>query len=131
MQLTANQQYVLVALQQANSPLNAYELLEQLRKPGFNAPVQVYRALDKLVEHGLVHRLETLNAYVTCSHPNNCEQGFTAFAICNTCGHADEFEVKDVGLRHWAKNHAFIIENTVIEIRGQCAACSSRIQADK
>ncbi len=130
MQLTTNQQNVLAALEQASSPLSAYELLKQLSKPGFNAPAQVYRALSRLVEHGLVHRLETLNAYIACSHPNDCESGFTAFSICDTCGQADEFAVKDVGLRRWAKSHAFVIENTVIEVRGQCATCAKRVQTE-
>ncbi|MEM8560661.1 MAG: Fur family transcriptional regulator [Pseudomonadota bacterium] len=124
MTLTANQQYVLTALREASNPLSAYALLEQLRKPGFSAPAQVYRALDKLIEHGLAYRLETLNAYVACSHQSHCERNLMAFAICDTCGQADEFEVNDGDLRHWAKSHAFDLERTVIEIRGRCATCA-------
>ena len=124
MSLTANQKYTLSALHQANGPLTAYELLERLRKQGFKAPTQVYRALDKLIEQGLVHRLETLNAYVTCSYPSHCKLNFTAFAICDICGNADEFAVNPVGLNHWVKNHGFILESSVIEIRGQCIKCA-------
>lgn len=129
MKLTANQQYVLAALRQAKSPLSAYALLDQLRKPGFNAPAQVYRALERLMGHGLAHRLETLNAYVACSHPNGCERSVTAFAICETCGNTDEFGVNDVGLRHWAENNAFALESSVIEIRGQCSSCAGQKRA--
>lgn len=129
MRLTANQQRVLTTLQQAKVPLSAYTLLERLRKPGFNAPTQVYRALERLVEYGLVHRLETLNAYVTCSR-QNCRHSFMAFAICDTCGHIDEFVDEDLSrsLGRWAKNHAFALGSTAIEIRGQCANCTGFAQ---
>ena len=130
MQLTANQQYVLTGLKEADSPLSAYSLLERLRKPGFSAPAQVYRALDRLIERGLVHRLETVNAYVACSHPTDCKHGSVAFAICDTCGYTDEFAVNDSDLRHWAKNHAFCLDATVIEIRGRCAICAKPVQAE-
>lgn len=131
MQLTTNQQRVFTTLQQAKEPLSAYALLKLLRKPGFNAPTQVYRALDRLVQHGLVHRLETLNAYVTCSH-QDCKKSVIAFAICDTCGHIDEFSDKDLSrsLGRWAKNHTFALGSTAIEIRGQCAVCTSLSEAE-
>lgn len=126
MQLTENQQRVLTALQQTKGPLSAYALLERLRKPGFNAPTQVYRALDRLVEHGLVHRLETLNAYVTCTHPGRCQHNFRAFAICDVCGHVDEFANTDLRrcLGRWIKESAFSLRSSTIELHGECATCS-------
>ena len=132
MQLTANQQRVLTTLQHAKVPLSAYALLQRLRKPGFNAPTQVYRALDRLIQQGLVHRLETLNAYVTCSR-QDCKHSFMAFAICNTCGHIDEFADKNLSrsLGCWAKNHTFTPGSAAIEIRGQCATCASLAQAER
>ena len=57
MPLTANQQRVLTTLRQADGPLTAYALLDRLREQGFNAPAQVYRALERLAEQDLVHRL--------------------------------------------------------------------------
>jgi Fur family zinc uptake transcriptional regulator len=62
--LTKNQSLVMGALSQANGPLSAYTILDELREHGFRAPLQVYRALEKVVEFGLVHRLESLNAFV-------------------------------------------------------------------
>ncbi len=58
--LTRNQSLVLDTLSQSGGPLSAYTILDQLRDHGFRAPLQVYRALDKLVEFGMVHRLESL-----------------------------------------------------------------------
>lgn len=109
MQLTANQQRVLETLQQANGPLSAYALLDRLRDRGFSAPTQVYRALERLAEHDLVHRLETLNAYVSCTHPGRCQHDFRAFAICDVCGHVDEFANTDLRrcLGRWIKESAF------------------------
>lgn len=125
MQLTANQQRVFETLQQANGPLSAYALLDRLREQGFSAPTQVYRALERLAEHDLVHRLETLNAYVPCAHPGSCQHDFRAFAICDICGHVDEFA--DTDLRHsfgrWIKDNAFSLRNSTIELRGECATC--------
>ena len=91
MQLTTNQQHVLATLQQASEPLSAYALLDRLRGHGFSAPMQVYRALERLAKDGLVHRLATLNAYVPCDQPTSCQHGVRAFAICDHCGHVDEF----------------------------------------
>lgn len=124
-QLTANQQRVLTTLQQATSPLSAYALLDQLREQGLSAPTQVYRALERLAEHGLVHRLETLNAYVSCAHSGGCRHGLKAFAICDNCGHVDEFTDNDLGrcLGRWMKNNAFSLHNSTIELRGRCATC--------
>lgn len=130
MKLTANQQRVLATLQQASGPLSAYALLDRLRAHGINGPVQVYRALKKLCERGLVHRLETLNAYVTCSHPKDRQHGMTVFAICDNCGHVDEFMSDDLGrcLGAWTKNNAFSISNSTLELRGRCANCADVAQ---
>lgn len=126
MPLTTKQQHVFNALEQAGAPLSAYGLLDRLRERGFSAPMQVYRALERLIEYGLVHRLESVNAYVSCNHPGSCEHGITAFAICERCGQADEFVTADLGpcLWRWARDNAFDVNRTTIELRGLCAACA-------
>ncbi|EDY8730854.1 transcriptional repressor [Salmonella enterica] len=127
MELTENLQRVLETLKQSNSPLSAYALLNQLRTQGFSAPMQVYRALERLAEYGLVHRLESLNAYVTCTHSEGCQQGFKAFAICDNCGHVDEFTDADLRrcLGRWMKHSAFSLSRSTIELHGRCATCSA------
>lgn len=131
MALTTNQQRVLSTLQQASVPLTAYALLEQLREHGISAPTQIYRALERLSEQGLVHRLQTLNAYVSCAHTEQCQHGFTAFAICDRCGSVDEFIDHAVAhsLHQWVKNKAFAVRESAIEIRGQCASCTAQLAA--
>lgn len=123
--LTRNQALVLGALEKAEGPLSAYTILDRLRDDGFRAPLQVYRALDKLLGAGLVHRLESLNAFVVCAHPNCHAQGMIAFAICGTCGKVDEFSdaVMQERLGSWARENAFKAEKSIIELRGTCAGC--------
>lgn len=123
--LTKNQALVLGALARKEGPTGAYALLDDLRGQGFRAPLQVYRALDKLIELGLVHRLESLNSFVACAHPHDHAHGLIAFAICESCGQVDEFpdEVVERRLRGWARDHSFRTEKTTIELRGVCAEC--------
>jgi Fur family transcriptional regulator, zinc uptake regulator len=124
--LTKNQQLVLGALSQAGQPMSAYSILDSLRGEGLRAPLQVYRALDKLVENGSVHRLESLNAFVACAH-QHCHDGCaSAFAICEKCGSVTEFSDDAVmeRLRGWSGRAKFSPSKMVVEVRGVCAACS-------
>jgi Fur family zinc uptake transcriptional regulator len=127
-QLTKNQGLVLGVLSDAEGPLSAYTILDKLRDNGFRAPLQVYRALEKLLEFGLVHRLESINAFVACAHPHeDCHaHGLTAFTICESCGQVTEFHdpVIEERLKSFARDRNFKGEKTTIEIRGQCAGCA-------
>jgi len=124
--LTRNQHLVLDALTGATGPLSAYGILDRVRGEGIKAPLQIYRALDKLVELGLAHRLESLNAFVACAHAEtHHHQGLAAFAICEACGRVDEFAdaVVEARLAGWSRSSGFRAERTTIEIRGHCKAC--------
>ncbi len=126
--LTKNQMLVLDVLSKAEGPVSAYTILDRLRDHGFRAPLQVYRALDKLLEFGKVHRLESLNAFVVCAHPHqhDHDHGVTAFAICEGCGQVTEFHdtVIEERLSGWERQQHFKAEKTTIEIRGHCHACA-------
>ncbi len=127
MDLTKNQSLVMNALSDAKTPLSAYTILDVLRDHGFRAPLQVYRALDKLVEFGLVHRLESLNAFVACQHPS-CEgekNETILFTICEKCGSVQELlSDKLVGaMRNLADEIDFTLKESVIELRGICSNC--------
>lgn len=128
-ELTRNQSLVLGVLTQASAPRSAYDILDGLRGDGFRAPLQVYRALEKLMEIGLVHRLESLNAFVACSDPHDHahhSHGVTAFAICEDCGAVSEFhdDVIEGRLTAWQKSENFKPKKTTIEIRGHCRDCA-------
>lgn len=121
--LTKNQALVLSALAGADQPLGAYALLDQLRGHGFKAPLQVYRALDQLLELGLVHRLESLNAWTVCCEARHANT--PVFAICNDCGtvteHFDERLAKSI--ETMSKSTGFMPDRSIIEIHGQCNSC--------
>ena len=123
--LTKNQSLVFNALTNSSTPMTAYGLLDNLRSEGFRAPPQVYRALDKLVDRGMVHRLESMNAFVACAHEACHPTGLVAFAICEECGQATEFndEIVAERLDSWSAARDFSPVRTTIEIRGECADC--------
>lgn len=125
--LTRNERLVLAKLDGAGSPLSAYGLLDLLRDDGFRAPLQVYRALDGLIRAGLVHRLESLNAFVACAGPHDHGHLTTAFAICDSCGQVEELSSQLVGdaLDGMIGQTGFAARRAVIEFRGTCARCRS------
>lgn len=126
--LTRNQQLVFDALIDAAAPMTAYEILDALRDAGFRAPLQVYRALDKLKGLGLVHRLESLNAFVACAEPHH-HKGATVFAICDNCGDTQEFTDDAVAnrLERRADEQAFTLQRATVELHGLCRRCA-RVQ---
>jgi Fur family zinc uptake transcriptional regulator len=115
------------ALRSADGPLTAYQVLDAVRAQGISAPPTVYRALNRLVEEGLAHRVESINAYVVCSHSHHDDEA-AIFAICDDCGMVTEID--DEGaiskLRHIADSSNFVIQNVAIEIRGLCGECSEK-----
>jgi len=88
--LSRNQQIVLDIIEKAKGPLKAYSILFNVQKKGINAPQQIYRALDKLIEMGKIHKIESKNAFVAC-RSSDCEiSKATAFSICESCEMVDE-----------------------------------------
>lgn len=125
--LTRNQRLVLSVLQSTEQPLSAYTILDRLRDDGLRAPLQIYRALDKLMEVGRIHRLESMNAFVVCCHSKHGQihPRITAFEICEGCGKVNEFhdaKIEDALLRH-ARKRGFKIRTTTIEVHGICGEC--------
>jgi Fur family transcriptional regulator, zinc uptake regulator len=123
--LTRNQTLVLDKLSKTDQPMSAYSLLDELRGDGLKAPLQVYRALDKLVAQGRVHRLDSISAFVACQHPDCQSHAATVFMICEKCGKVSEKADAAVAkvLANVAHTEGFLAERTSIEIRGACAKC--------
>ncbi len=102
-------------------PKGAYQLLEDLKKEKGNAaPPTVYRALDFLLEQGLVHKLESLNAFIACNRP--ATPHVTRFLLCRDCGIAEEIyeDLLDEALKHAAGRVGFEIQEGTIEVVGRC-----------
>ena len=130
--LTKHQSLVLGALSREEGPASAYTLLAQLQAEGLRAPQQVYRALDKLIEYGLVHRVETMNSFVACAHPHDHAHGLVVFAICDQCGHVDEFADSAIErrLKGWSKDEGFQMSAATVELHGKCARCEAGAPAE-
>lgn len=126
--LTRNQALVLNVLKKASSPLSAYQILAQLHDDGVHAPLQVYRALEKLIACKKVHRLESVNAFMACSHPEHDAHNLTAFVICDQCGKVYELEniSLEKTLNHMTEEIGFSSRLTTIEIKGMCTNCKSK-----
>ena len=124
-ELTRNQTLVLESLVAAGTPLSAYAILDVLRPRGLKAPLQIYRALNRLVERGLVHRLESLNAFIACRHGEG--EGMAVFLICQRCGTVDEEDAPALrgDIADIARSHDFAMEAVVLEIKGLCRRCPS------
>jgi len=113
--LTKNQKIVFNLLQNSGEPLKAYTILENLKREGLKSPLQVYRALDKLVELGIIHKIESQNSFIACSN-SNCASN-TAFTICRKCGDVKEIknnhlfeQVSDLGKKNRLKVQRFNLE---------------------
>ena len=120
-----NDDMVFGVLSKSNRPLTAYEVLGRLKGKGVTAPPTVYRSLDRLIKDGLAHRLETLNAFVACARPHH--QSSAVFAICRKCGTTAEFSDAKLmpQISDWAKRMRFHAEESILEIRGECANCQT------
>jgi Fur family zinc uptake transcriptional regulator len=123
--LTPMRRQVLEALAESHQPLGAYEVMHRLAGEGRRpAPITVYRALEFLVDNGLVHRIESRNAFLACI--NNHESGApVVFLICERCGAVGEAPSAEVTktLAAAAKRAGFIPRAPVIEITGICSHC--------
>lgn len=123
--LPTNPRKVYAALKSAGRPMTAYQLIDSLREQGISAPPTVYRALARLMDKGLAHRIESVNAYVACA-AKHAHKGSVVFTICDGCGKADEVVDEAVGadLTRCAVEHDFIVERASLELRGRCRACA-------
>lgn len=121
---------VLEILLETHRARGAYDILDVLRAEGLGSqPPVVYRALDFLVGHGFVHRIEGLNAFIACTHPGDAHSA--AFLICRRCDAVAETPTKPAEGRLGASARAagFEIEDAVIEATGVCPKCRTEASA--
>jgi Fur family zinc uptake transcriptional regulator len=126
--LTAPRRQVLEVLASSHKPIGAYEIIDSIARKhkARPAPITVYRALEFLMKHGLVHRIESRNAYLACIH-NHDKEALVAFLMCNTCGLVGEASTDALAqqLAAAAKKAGFQYAMSVIEITGTCSNCRS------
>jgi len=126
--LTDIRRQVLALIMAAREPLGAYALLDRLKPARANAtPATIYRALEFLQEHGLIHKVERLNAFIECTesgehHPH---QHAVQFLICGQCGTVTEMEDSGIAasVARAAELTGFRPAHATVEVEGVCAAC--------
>lgn len=123
-QLTAIRQQVLALIWESHKAVKAYELLDRI-KPLQNAakPATIYRALDFLIEQGLIHRVESLNAFVGCRCSG--QQHEQLLLICKECQEVEERPAQTVmqTIAQELQAAHFTAHSKAVEIHGICAKC--------
>lgn len=125
--LTELRREVFKLILEADGPIGAYRLLDRLKETRLRAaPPTVYRALDFLLQQGLIHRVERLNAFISCDDAGRHDHA-VQFLICRTCGNVDEVEDKGIAdaLRHAADAQGFKPGHATVEVEGTCATCAA------
>ena len=128
LRLTPIRARVLRLIAEAGRPVKAYDLLDMVRSgegAGADAPPTVYRALDFLLANGFIHKLESVNSFVACHHPNAAQHS-APFLICDACHKAVELEDEHVvtTLDAQARALGFSPQTQTLEVHGLCAICS-------
>ena len=123
--LSKNQQIIFDLINKSSEPLKAYTILFSVQKKGIKAPPQVYRALDKLVETGKIHKIESKNAFVACKNANCEVSKATAFSICENCEKVEE--LNDLKLSKYLSSYSdktgMKYKKYNLEFFGLCKKC--------
>ena len=123
--LTPLRRQVLEVLLGSHKPLGAYEIIDRAAQSGARpAPITIYRALDFLRDNGLVHRIESRNAFIACVN-NHATGDLVVFLICERCGEVGEAQSATIAgeLKSAARAAGFTPKAPVIEVSGICANC--------
>ena len=122
--LTGQRREVLSCVAESHSAVGAYDIIERMAGHGPRpAPITVYRALDFLEAHGLVHKIESRNAFIACSHPHEGKPA--ALLVCEQCGLVAELDAPEVfeTLQATAQAQGFTVHRSVVELTGLCGTC--------
>ena len=123
--LSKNQQIVLDLIEKSREPVKAYSILNNVQKKGIKAPPQVYRALEKLIQLGKIHKVESKNAFVACKN-SNCElTKATIFSICEICEKVTEIANNKLSkfLNNFDDNTGMKYKKYNLEFFGLCKKC--------
>ena len=126
--LTPGRRRILEILAKEGRPLGAYDMIDRVatatgKRP---APISIYRALDFLLENGLIHRLASRNAYLACGHSHAIEEPII-FLICEICGDVVEATSAEIrgSLAELAQAAKFSPRAQIMEVSGRCRTCSA------
>ena len=126
--LSKNQQIIFDLIDKSSEPLKAYSILFNVQKKGIKAPLQVYRALDKLVAIGKIHKIESRNAFIACQNSSCQISKATAFSICESCEQVSEISNTKLSkyLSNFADETGMKFTKYNLEFFGLCKKCKSK-----
>ncbi len=126
--LTKNQQIIFNLIDKSSEPLKAYTILSNVQKKGIKAPLQVYRALDKLVEIGKIHKIESRNAFIACQNSSCQVSKATAFSICESCEKVTEISNSNLSkyLSNFKDKAGMKYSKYNLEFFGLCKKCITK-----
>lgn len=125
--LTDVRRRVLELVWSSHEPVGAYDILTRLAgERGKAAPPTVYRALEFLMEMGLVHRIDSLNAFIGCHSPR--EAHAAQFLVCRECHHVSEIDAPAIqrAILKETRDAGFSIDSGSLEVKGLCGDCNAR-----
>ena len=123
--LSKNQKIIFDIIYNSSEPLKAYSILFNVQKKGIKAPLQVYRALDKLVEIGKIHKIESRNAFIACQNSSCRITKATAFSICENCERVSEISSSKLSkyLSSFTDKSGMKYSKYNLEFFGLCKKC--------
>ena len=123
--LSKNQQIIFDLIDKSSEPMKAYSILFNVQKKGIKAPLQVYRALDKLVAIGKIHKIESRNAFIACQNSSCQISKATAFSICESCEQVSEISNTKLSkyLSNFADEAGMKFSKYNLEFFGLCKKC--------
>lgn len=127
--MTAARLRTLELILESNAPVKAYDVIDRFHPEGAAKPPTVYRALSFLEQMGLIHRIESLNAFVACdghSHGKQGERHAAGFLLCDCCGSSTEIpHLNTSDIDAAATRTGFRVGHITLEVRGLCQACAA------
>ena len=126
--LSKNQKIIFDLIDKSAEPMKAYSILFNVQNKGIKAPLQVYRALEKLVEIGKIHKIESKNAFIACQNSSCQVSKATAFSICESCENVSEISNAKLSkyLSNFSDDSGMIYNKYNLEFFGLCKKCKSK-----
>jgi len=115
-------------IDKSSEPLKAYTILSNVQKKGIKAPLQVYRALDKLVEIGKIHKIESKNSFIACQNSSCQVSKAIAFSICESCEKVTEISNSNLSkyLSNFKDKAGMKYRKYNLEFFGLCKKCVTK-----
>ncbi|MEW5963338.1 MAG: Fur family transcriptional regulator [Pseudomonadota bacterium] len=129
LRFTGLREQVFAEIAAVHGSIGAYEILDRLADKGTRlAPISVYRSIDALLDAGVIHRLESKNAYFACRRHEHAKDGRPIFLVCELCGGVAEVPAQAVfdQINETARGAGFEAKVKFVEVSGTCAKCARK-----